>query len=341
MELNEKDEQNKPAEFIDLFAGIGGFRQGLETSGMECVFSADNNPHAVKAYTANYGDNPECDISALDPATLPDFDIACGGFPCQPFSKAGKGEGFKDQTRGTLFFNLASILEEKKPESFIFENVKNIFTHDSGKTIKTIISTLESLGYTVSTAVLNARDFGVPQSRERVFFVGTRNNVTFDFDTLPRTRIDSMVNFLDKDTGQFEYLDESEYTLIDESQRKVQKTGLVFAGYRNKPGRNAGVNPENLHHSRNHKQPNRIYDAEGTHPTFSAQEKSGRYFILHNGRVRKLTIQECYRFMGFPEDFIRIGPKGEDYARIGNSVCVNIVREIGRELKSLRGSSVV
>lgn len=318
--------------FIDLFAGIGGFRQGLETNGFNCVFSADNHPHAIKAYTANYGEDPTCDISTLSPASLPDFDIACGGFPCQPFSKAGKGEGFKDQTRGTLFFNLAQILEEKEPEAFIFENVKNIFTHDSGNTIKTIISTLESLGYTVSTAVLNARDFGVPQSRERVFFVGNRSGIEFDFSTLQTNRVDSMIDFLDEDKGQFEWLDESEYTLLPEATRKLQKTGLIFAGYRNKAGRVAGVNPDNLHHSRNHKQPNRIYDARGTHPTFSAQEKSGRYFILHDGRVRRLTIEECYRFMGFPEDFLRIGPRGEDYARIGNSVCVPIIREIGREL---------
>lgn len=331
-----KPETETPLSFIDLFAGIGGFRQGLESHGLSCVFSADNNPHAIKAYTANYGENPECDISALDPSNLPDFDVVCGGFPCQPFSKAGKGEGFKDQTRGTLFFNLAAILEEKQPAAFIFENVKNIFTHDSGRTFKTIIATLESLGYNVSTEVLNARDFGVPQSRERVFFVGIKDSdVKFDFAKLNRDRVESMADFLDADKGQFEYLDESEYTLLPEDQRKVQKTGLIFAGYRNKPGRGAGVNPDNPHHSRNHKQPNRIYDSRGTHPTFSAQEKSGRYFVLHEGKVRKLTIEECYRFMGFPEDFNRIGPKGEDYARIGNSVCVNIIKEITRELTPL------
>lgn len=322
-------------KFVDLFSGIGGFRQGLEDNGFNCVFSADNNPHAVKSYFANYGDEAECDISVLDPYTLPDFDILTAGFPCQPFSAAGKKEGFKDKTRGTLFFNLVDILEKKKPKAFIFENVKNIYTHDSGNTLKVILAALEGLGYTVSLAVLNARDFGLPQARERVFFVGILGGVSFNFDNLRRDPIASMESFLDDDYGQFEYLDESEYTLLPEDIKKVQKSGLIFAGYRNKAARTNGVTEGNLHHSRNHKQQNRIYDARGIYSTISSQEKSGRYFILHNERVRKLTLNECYRFMGFSENFQRIGPKSEDYARIGNSVSINVVREIGRELRSI------
>ena len=323
---------DKEITFIDLFAGIGGFRLGLEKENYKCVKSCENDPHACSMYRLNFNDNPSCDITKLDPKTLPDFDVLCAGFPCQAFSICGQRKGFYDETRGTLFFDICRILEEKKPPAFILENVKNLAAHDKGNTLKVMLDSLESLGYTVSYKVLNARDFNVPQNRERVILIGSLEGKIFNFDKLETNRIESMKNFLDKD-GKFTYLEPSEYTLLDEYKRQ-EKSGLIFIGYRNKKIRKKGVRPNTEHLSRVHKQPNRIYSSEGTHPTIPSTETSGRYWIYDDNKVRKLTIDECYRFFGFPEDFKKIGNKGDLYRRIGNSVCVNMIQEIGKELRN-------
>ena len=318
--------------FADLFAGIGGFRLGFEQEGFECVYSSEIDEHACEMYEANFGVNPYNDITKLDPKEIPDFDVLLGGFPCQTFSICGKQKGFYD-TRGTLFFDICRVLEEKKPKVFVLENVANLETHDKGRTLTVMLQSLHHLGYAVSYKVLNARDFGVPQNRERIIIIGNRDGLIFDFDKLEKNTINSMKPFLDKD-GDFEYLDESEYTLIDEEHIKVQKSGLIFVGYRNKKIRTKGVRQGTEHLSRVHKQPNRIYSAEGTHPTLASQETSGRYWILVDGKVRKLTLNECFRFMGFPEDFKKIGPVGQLYQRIGNSICVNMVQAIAKEVKN-------
>ncbi|WP_368660216.1 DNA (cytosine-5-)-methyltransferase [Methanobrevibacter sp.] len=316
---------------IDLFAGIGGFRLGLENENFECVFSCENDPHAIEMYKKNFKDNPCCDITKLDPSKIPDFDILCAGFPCQAFSICGKQEGFYDEARGTLFFDICRVLEVKQPPIFILENVKNLATHDHGRTMSIILQSLHNLGYTVSYKVLNARDFGVPQNRERVIIVGNKDGKVFNFDKLDKTPIDSMKLFLDKE-GKFEYLKHSEYTLLDDYKR--QKSGLIFRGYRNKKIRKKGVRPGTMHLSRVHKQPNRIYSSEGNHPTISSSETSGRYWIYDEGEVRKLTIDECFRFFGFPEDFKKIGKSSDLYRRIGNSVCVNMIKEIAKEINN-------
>lgn len=318
--------------FIDLFAGIGGFRLGLEREGYKCVKSCEIDSHACTMYRLNFKDNPFCDITKLNPSTLPDFDVLCAGFPCQAFSICGQRKGFYDETRGTLFFDICRILEEKKPVAFILENVKNLATHDKGNTMKVMLESLENLGYTVSYSILNARDFNVPQNRERVILIGSLSGKIFDFDKLEKKRIDSMKSFLDK-KGDFTYLNPSDYTLIKDYKRQ-KKSGLIFRGYRNKKIRTKGVRPNTEHLSRVHKQPNRIYSSEGTHPTIPSTEVSGRYWIYDEGKVRKLTINECFRFFGFPEDFIKVGSKGEQYKRIGNSVCVNMIQAIGKELRN-------
>lgn len=321
----------KNIKFIDLFAGIGGFRIALESLGAKCVFSSEIDQHAIKMYEKNYGDKPYGDITTLDPATIPDFDILCAGFPCQSFSIAGEKKGFADATKGTLFFDICRVLEEKKPSAFILENVKHLLHHDKGNTLFIMLKSLSELGYTVNYKILNARDFGVPHNRERIIIVGNRDDKVFDFSKLETNTINSMIPFLDK-KGDFEFLEPSEYTLLD--NYKVQpNSGLIFIGYRNKKMRTKGVREGTEHLSRVHKQPNRIYSAKGTHPTLSAQEKSGRYFILHEDKVRKLTIDECYRFMGFPEDFIKIGSDGNLYERIGNSICVPMVKEVFKEVE--------
>ena len=152
--------------FIDLFAGIGGFRIALESLGLECVYSCEKDLKTAKLYELNYGDNPLGDVTEINEKELPDFDVLCAGFPCQSFSVAGKQKGFED-TRGTMFFEICRILKEKQPTVVFLENVKNLSTHDKGKTMNVILNNLEELGYIVSWKVLNAKDFGVPQNRER------------------------------------------------------------------------------------------------------------------------------------------------------------------------------
>lgn len=331
--VTEVELRGDKMRFIDLFSGIGGFRYPLENLGWDCVFSADNNEHACEMYKENFNDDSYCDIEDLDPEKIPDFDVLCAGFPCQSFSVSGQQKGFLDQTRGTLFFDVLRIISKKQPKAFILENVKNLSTHDKGRTMDVIYRSLTDLGYTVNYKVLNARDFGVPQNRERIIIIGNREGFVFDFDKLELNPVTSMIPFLEENKKEFEYLDPSEYTLLEQDLIKRQPSGLMFSGYRNKRIRTKGVREGTTHLSRVHKQPNRIYDSKGIHPTISSQESSGRYFIrLQNDRVRKLTIDEVYKFMGFPTTFKKVGSTGNLYNRIGNSVCVPMVSEIGKLL---------
>lgn len=327
----KQEKDYKKLKFIDLFAGIGGFRIAFENNGYECVFSSEINEHACQMYKENFGDDPYCDITKLDVKQLPDFDVLCAGFPCQAFSISGKQKGFYDDARGTLFFDICRILEYKKPKVFVLENVQNLEKHDKGNTLRIMLVSLQKLGYSVQYRVLNAKDFGVPQNRERIIIVGNNINRYFDFDKIEKKPIESMQSFLDKD-GNFEYLDKSEYTLIKNYKRQ-EKSGLIFIGYRNKKIRSVGVRPGTENLSRVHKQPNRIYSSEGIHPTIASQETAGRYFILDNGKVRKLTLDECYRFFGFPDNFKKVGSKANLYERIGNSVCVNMISEVAKQIK--------
>ena len=323
--------EDRKIRFIDLFAGIGGFRIAFEREGYECVFSSEIDEHACNMYKENFGDDPYCDITKLDVSTIPDFDVLCAGFPCQAFSISGKQKGFYDDTRGTLFFDICRILENKKPKVFVLENVQNLEKHDKGNTLRVMISALQTLGYTVQYKVLNAKDFNVPQNRERIIIVGNRIGKFFDFNKIDKKPIESMKGFLDK-SGNFEYLNSTEYTIIKQP-KKQEKSGLIFIGYRNKKMRTVGVRPGTEHLSRVHKQPNRIYSIDGIHPTIASQETCGRYWIYDGNNVRKLTLSECYRFMGFPEKFKKIGSKAKLYERIGNSVCVNMIQEVAKQVK--------
>lgn len=321
--------KTKNITFIDLFSGIGGFRLALEKQNFKCSFSSEINPHACEMYQLNYDDNPCCDITQLDPNILDDFDILCGGFPCQAFSIAGKKLGF-EEARGTLFFDVCRIISIKKPKVVFLENVKNLTLHDNGNTIKVIVKSLEDLGYFVQYKVLNAKDFGVPQNRERIFIVASLDK-PFDFDKVKQsTQIIKIKDILENNT---DYLNPNEYTLLQNTNQN-NNSGLIFAGYLNKTIRK-GVKENSLHLSRVHRQPNRIYSVLGTHPTLSSQESAGRYYILlENNQVRKLTIRECIRLMGFPENFKLTGGKNQIYQRLGNSVCVPMVTAIAEEIKN-------
>lgn len=316
--------------FIDLFCGVGGIRMGFSRAGFECVFSCDINADCRETYNENYEEMPEGDIYDISEKTdIPEHDILCAGFPCQPFSISGKQKGFQD-TRGTLFFEICRIIRERKPKVVFLENVKHLVHHDSGNTLQVILSQLEELGYFVEWKVLNASDFGVPQNRERIIIIANKEK-KFDFGKLVKHKAVVLKDFLDK-KGEFEYLDPSEYTLLENPKR--QNSGLIFAGYRNKSIRKVGVRPGTEHLSRVHKQPNRIYSVKGVHPTIPSQESSGRFFILTmDGKVRKLTLNECFRIMGFPDNFKRISSVAEQYRQIGNSVCVPMIEDVANEIR--------
>ncbi len=314
--------------FIDLFAGIGGFRIPLQELKGKCVFTSEFNFYAQRTYEANFGEIPFGDITKLDLNIVPKHDVLTAGFPCQPFSISGKMKGFED-ARGTLIYNVFQIIEMRKPKVVFLENVKHLVHHDKGNTLRTIIKDLELLGYKVSWKVLNASNFGVAQNRERLVIIGHQEEI-FDFTKLKTKPKPILKDILDKDVD-FEYLNEP-FTLIDEP--KVQDSGLIFIGYRNKEIRKAGVRPGTEHLSRVHKQPNRIYSTDGLHPALPSQESSGRFWIYDEGRVRKLTINECYKIMGFPEKFIKINNTAELYRQIGNSVCVPMIKEISKQIKA-------
>lgn len=187
-EIESSLEDNRNVvKFIDLFCGLGGIRIGFEQAladfGLvgKCVFSSDIKPAAIKAYTKNFNHNPKCDITKVSPASIPNFDFLLAGFPCQAFSQAGLGLGFQD-TRGTLFFDVAKILMEKKPLGFVLENVEGLVNHDKGKTFKVIINTLKELGYHIQYKVLNGKDFGLAQSRNRIYIIGYRNKEVHQLD---------------------------------------------------------------------------------------------------------------------------------------------------------------
>ncbi|MCU0326364.1 MAG: DNA (cytosine-5-)-methyltransferase [Spirosomaceae bacterium] len=316
-------------KFIDLFAGIGGFRTGFERAGFECVFTSEIDSACQEVYEQNFGEKPFGDITKIEPEFLPDFDILLAGFPCQPFSISGRKLGFED-TRGTLFFNICQIIEQKQPSVVVLENVKHLIHHDKKRTFKVIIESLKNLGYKVSYKILNAKDFGVPQNRERIFIIASKYKI-FDFSKLRKKTTPKLRDFLDNE-GDFEILDKSEYTLIE--QIREQETGLLFAGYRNKGTWRKGVRPNTEHLSRVHRQPNRIYSIDGVHPTIPSQETSGRFFIYipEQDIVRKLTINECYRLMGFPENFKKHRRLSENYRQVGNSVAIPVIEEIAKSI---------
>ena len=303
--------------FIDLFCGIGGFRLALESLGAKCVFSCDTDRQARKTYQANFGEEPEGDITTIAADSIPDFNILCGGFPCQPFSIAGKQRGFKD-TRGTLFFEIARIIKAKQPKVVFLENVANLARHDDGNTLKGILDTLKGLGYDVHYQVLNAAHYGVPQIRKRIYFVCFRKDLQVDFSFPEPTFEDVAVeDYLEENVDETYYLDINSITFYkpDTNVRQLDTYRMGYIG--------------------SISQGRRVYGVKGCAPTFvvSARGPAGSteaYYI--NGRVRRLTPYEVKRIMGFPDDFIFPVKKGRIYQQLGNSVAVPVVRVIAEKI---------
>jgi len=316
-------------KFIDLFAGIGGFHTAFSNLGAKCVFASDIDEECRKTYRINYKMEVHGDIAQINENEIPYHNILCAGFPCQPFSICGKQKGFCDE-RGNLFFEILRIIKHKSPKVIFLENVRHLKDHDKGNTLKVIISELEKEGYKISWKILNAKDFGTAQNRERIIIIGNKNK-KFDFSKLEHQKHLYIKDILDS-KGNFEYLDPSEYTIIEKSLWKKQRSGLIFCGYRNKDIRKVGVRPNTEHLSRVHKQPNRIYHINGTHPTIPSQETSGRFWIYDDKTVRKLTINECFKLMGFPESFTKVSTNGKLYNQIGNSVSIPMIEAVGKEI---------
>jgi DNA (cytosine-5)-methyltransferase 1 len=344
----------KQPTFIDLFAGIDGFHFALHNQGAKCVFASEWDEPARETYQKNFSKiSPEIfelkvsngdsfsdglvstslfagDITKVQPKDVPDHDIVCAGFPCQPFSISGLKKGFFD-TRGTLFFDVLQIIKQKQPKVVFLENVKHLIHHDKGNTLKVILGELEKARYKVSWKLLNAKDFGLAQNRERIVIIGNKDK-KFDFDKLEKVDTVLLKDILEKD-GDFEFLDEKDYTILSKNLWKTQGSGLIFCGYRNKSIRKAGTRPNTEHLSRVHKQPNRIYHIDGTHPTIPSQESSGRFWIYDGKRVRRLTIRECYRLQGFPDDFVLNDRLSACYNQVGNAVAVPMIEAVYKQIK--------
>ncbi len=303
--------------FIDLFAGIGGIRLAFESAGGRCVFSSEWNKFAQQTYEANFGDVPAGDITKINENDIPDHDVLVGGFPCQPFSIAGvssknhlgRPHGFKDETQGTLFFDICRIIRAKKPRAFMLENVKNLGTHDKGNTFRVILKALrEELGYDVHHEVIDASS-QVPQHRERIFIIGFESPMEFEFPKLIDKR-PKLGDILDKKVDK-------KFTLTDGTWNSLQRH---LEKHRAK-GNGFGYN---------------IADKRGISKTLSARYyKDGAEILIPQGEKknpRRLTPRECARLMGFPEKFKMHVSDNQAYRQFGNAVVVPVVKEVAKKM---------
>lgn len=317
-------------KFIDLFCGIWWFRIALDNLWWECVFSSDIDQDCRKMYHANFWELPHWDITKILPQDVPFHDVLCAWFPCQPFSISWKQKWFED-IRWNLFFSILEIIKEKQPKVVFLENVRHLKDHDNGNTLKTIISALEGVWYQAEWKILNAKDFWLAQNRERIIIVASKIK-KFDFSFMKeKVNLIKIKDILDKN-WDFEYLKDEEYTILDKKLWKEQKSWLIFCWYRNKSIRTIWVRPNTEHLSRVHKQPNRIYHIDGTHPTIPSQESSWRFWIYDWKKVRKLTINECFKLQGFPETYKKISPMAKLYNQIWNSVAIPMIQAMWESL---------
>jgi DNA (cytosine-5)-methyltransferase 1 len=315
--------ENPRFTMIDLFAGIGGIRLAFQRQGGSSVFASEWDKHAVKTYRINYGEEPRGDITQIPTAEIPEHNILLGGFPCQPFSQAGLKRGFED-TRGTIFFEIARILRERRPQAFLLENVKQLRGHNKGKTLETILRVLqEDLDYTVYYEVLRAGDFGVPQNRERIYIVGFYNplggrDIPFAFPepTYEITRVgDILVNNPDE-----------KYTISD----RLYQGHLRRKEEHKKKGNGFGFSLFNE-------------NSPYTNTISARYYKDGSEILINQGEgrnPRKLTPRECARLQGFPEDFVIPVSDTQAYKQFGNSVAVPVVEAIARKMVNAIEESV-
>lgn len=304
-------------KFIDLFAGIGGMRIAYESVGGKCVYSNEWNKFSQQTYKANFDEIPDGDITKVDETSIPDHDILVAGFPCQPFSIAGvskknslgRATGFEDKTQGTLFFDVCRIIKAKRPKAFMLENVKNLESHDKGKTFKIIKESLDELDYEVFYKVLDGQDF-VPQHRERIIIVGFDRkrygtDIKFEFKLTPRIPKPILSDILEKDV-------DPKYTLSDKLWTYLQN----YAAKHRAKGNGFGYG---------------IARPDGITRTLSARyyKDGSEILIEQKGKnPRRLTPRECARLQGFPDDFKIVVSDGQAYKQFGNSVVVPLITNV-------------
>lgn len=305
--------------FIDLFAGIGGMRLGFESVGGECIFSSEWDKYSQETYLANFGERPAGDITKIDEHEIPNHDVLVAGFPCQPFSLAGvskknslgREHGFKDKTQGTLFFDIARILEVKRPKAFLLENVKNLRSHDKGKTYKIIIDTLKELNYHIFEQVIDGSGY-VPQHRERIFIVGFDANI---FEQAPKFIFPTsnvkyrVSDILEKDVEDKYTLSDNLWTYLQSHAEKHKKLGNGF-GFG-------------------------IADLNGSTRTLSARyHKDGSEILIPQDQKnpRRLTPRECARLQGYPDEYRIVVSNTQAYKQFGNSVVVPLISAIANEM---------
>lgn len=315
--------ENPKFTFIDLFAGIGGIRLAYQKVGGKCVFSSEYYKFAKITYEANFGEVPFGDITKIDEKIIPNHDVLLAGFPCQPFSIAGvskknslgRNHGFLDETQGTLFFDIARILIEKRPKAFMLENVKNLVSHDKGRTFKVIKNTLQELNYSIHFQVLDGKHF-VPQHRERIIIVGFDKSIfngeeNFCFPKLQEpTRTISEI--LDNET-------DPKYTLSDKLWNYLQE----YAAKHKAQGNGFGFG---------------LTDLNGISRTMSARYyKDGSEILIpqNNSNPRRLTPRECARLQGFPDDFIIPVSDNQAYKQFGNSVVMPLMHAVAKQVLSV------
>jgi DNA (cytosine-5)-methyltransferase 1 len=320
--------QNPKFKFIDLFAGIGGFRIALQNLGGQCVFTSEIDKYAQKTYQDNFGDIPHGDITKISEKSIPDHDVLCAGFPCQAFSIAGRRGGFED-TRGTLFFDVARIIKEKHPKAFFLENVKGLKSHNGGKTLATILNVLrEDLGYFVpDPQIVNAKYFGVPQNRERIFIVGFHKSLNVDNFEYPKPLNKSTVFNDIKETQVVNaryYLSTQYLMTLKNHKARHESKGNGF-GYAIVPGdgiANAIV-VGGMGKERNLVYDDRITDFK---PTTKIKGEINREYI------RKMTPREWARLQGYPDHFKIEVADVHAYKQFGNSVAVPAIQATAKNI---------
>jgi DNA (cytosine-5)-methyltransferase 1 len=312
--VNETSGEKK-FRFIDLFCGIGGFRIAFERTGAQCVFSSDWDKFSRQTYAANFGETPRGDIHSVAVADIPEFDILCGGFPCQPFSLAGvskknslgRKHGFQDVKQGNLFFSIADILDHHQPTAFVLENVKHLHRHDGGRTFKIIHDTLtEALGYQVYWKIINAQSV-VPQHRQRIFLVGFKPGRAFEFPEFP-TEGPKLASILDPDVPEKYTLTDHLWNYLKNYAKKHQAAGNGF-GF----GLVTGNDIARTLSARYHKDGSEILISQGLRKN-----------------PRRLTPRECAKLMGYPPDFQIPVSDTQAYRQFGNSVVVPVVEKIAK-----------
>ena len=317
--IDVKNKNLTGLKFIDLFAGLGGFRLALESFGAKCVYSNEWDKYAQEVYEMNFGEMPEGDITLVDENSIPDHDILCAGFPCQAFSISGKQKGFED-SRGTLFFDVARIVKAKNPKVVFMENVKNFASHDNGNTLKIVRNIMIDLGYDFYSDVLNSLDFGIPEKRERIYMVCFRKDLNINNFTFPKPfKLSTFVEDLllpDDDVSNL-IINRPDMVLKDteikENSNKTIRIGTVGKGG----------------------QGERIYSPKGIAITLSAYgggvfSKTGGYLV--NGKTRKLHPRECARIMGYPDTYLIHPSSNQAYKQFGNSVVVNVLQYITKNM---------